>query len=128
MARDPLVIGLPSAVGPLNLTLRDDCASLTVALPASMSVPKAGEEPFYTIYVVPDFESTVDVVPQTLRASSGARITLEGLTPGNYHVYAFRRPVALEYRNSAVLSGLYGQEVALVPGSASDLVVKAGQQ
>ena len=128
LAREPLVVGLASAIAPLNLTLRDDCASLTVALPASMSVPKAGEEPFYTIYVVPDFESTVDVVPQTLRASSGARITLEGLTPGNYHVYAFRQTVALEYRNPATLAGLHGQAVALAPGSASDLVVEAGQQ
>lgn len=128
LAREPLAVGLANTVAPLNLTLRDDCASLTVALPASMSVPRAGEEPFYTIYVVPDFESTVDVVPQTLRASSGARITLEGLTPGNYHVYAFRQPVALEYRNPAALSGLHGQAVALGPGSASDLVVEAGQQ
>ena len=128
LAREPLVVGFSSATAPLNLTLRDDCASLTVALPASISVPKAGEEPFYTIYVVPDFESTVDVVPQTLRASSGARITLEGLTPGNYHVYAFRQPVALEYRNPSALSGLHGQSVALGPGSASDLVVEAVQQ
>jgi len=128
LAREPLTIGFSGVTAPLNLTLRDDCASLTVALPASMSVPRAGEEAFYTIYVVPDFESTVDVVPQTLRASSGASITLEGLTPGNYHVYAFRQPVALEYRNPAALSGLHGQGVALGPGSTSDLVVEAGQQ
>jgi Carboxypeptidase regulatory-like domain len=128
LAHEPLVLGSSGATVPLTLTLRDDCASLTLALPASMSVPAAGEEPFYTVYVVPDFESTVDVVPQTLRASSGASITLTGLTPGDYHVYAFNRPVALEYRNPAVLSGLRGQAVTLAPGAERQLVVEAGQQ
>jgi Carboxypeptidase regulatory-like domain len=128
LAHEPLVLGSSGATVPLTLALRDDCASLTLALPASMSVPAAGEEPFYTIYVVPDFESTVDVVPQTLRASSGARITLAGLTPGDYRVYAFNRPVALEYRNPAALSGLRGQAVTLGPGAEHELVVEAGQQ
>ena len=128
LAREPLLLGLSGTSAPLDLTLRDDCASLTLALPASMSVPAAGEEPFYTIYVVPDFESTTDIVPQTLRASSGARVTLAGLTPGDYHVYAFNRPVALEYRNRASLSGLRGQAVTLSPGTESELVVEAGQQ
>jgi hypothetical protein len=128
LAHEPLVLGSSGAAVPLTLALRDDCASLTLALPASMSVPAAGEEPFYMVYVVPDFESTVDVVPQTLRASSGASITLAGLTPGDYHVYAFNRPVALEYRNPAVLSGLRGQAVTLGPGAERELVVEAGQQ
>ncbi len=128
LAHEPLMLGSSGTTAPLSLTLRDDCASLTLSLPASMSVPAAGEEPFYTIYVVPDFESTVDVVPQTLRASSGARITFAGLAPGDYHVYAFNRPVALEYRNPAVLSGLHGQAVMLGPGVERELVVEAGQQ
>jgi hypothetical protein len=128
LAREPLVIGFSGTTAPLNLTLRDDCASLTIALPASMSVPAAGEEPFYTVYVVPDFESTMDVMPQTLRASSGSRVTLAGLTPGNYHVYVFNNPVALEYRNPVVLAGLRGQAVTLGPGEERELVVEAGQQ
>jgi len=128
LAREPLILGSSGIAAPLSLTLRDDCASLTLALPASMSVPAAGEEPYYTVYVVPDFESTVDVVPQTLRASSGASVTVAGLTPGDYHVYAFNQPVALEYRNPAVLSGLRGQAVTLGPGAERELVVQAGQQ
>jgi hypothetical protein len=128
LAREPLVIGFSGTTAPLNLTLRDDCASLTIALPASMSVPAAGEEPFYTVYVVPDFESTADVMPQTLRASSGSRVTLAGLSPGDYHVYVFNNPVALEYRNPVVLAGLRGQAVTLGPGEERELVVEAGQQ
>jgi hypothetical protein len=128
LAQEPLVLGAQGASVPLALALRDDCASLTLSLPASMSVPAAGEELFYTIYVVPDFESTTDVVPQTLRASTGARIALAGLTPGDYHIYAFNRPVAFEYRNPAVRAGLRGQAVSLGPGEERELVVEAGQQ
>jgi hypothetical protein len=84
-------------------------------------------EPFYTVYVVPEFASTEDVVPQTLRPSTGGRVTLSGLTPGNYHVYAFDHPVALEYRNPAVLAGLQGQAITISPGETSDLVVEVGQ-
>jgi hypothetical protein len=109
------------------LALRDDCARLTLYLPESVGL-SAGEEPYYTIYVVPDFDSTEDVVPQTLRPSTGGRITLTGLTPGNYHVYTFSRPVALEYRNPAVLAANPGQTVALTPGAEAALTLEAPQR
>ena len=127
LGREPLVVGRSGPSAPLSLTLRDDCAGLTLALPASLAGPVAGEEPFYTVYVVPDFNSTSDVVPQTLRPSSGATVTLEGLTPGGYHVYSFATPVALEYRNPEALAALPnpGQAVTLSPGTTSNLVVEA---
>jgi hypothetical protein len=76
---------------------------------------------------VPDFDSTSDVVPQTLRPSTGGTVTLTGLTPGNYHVYAFDQPVALGYRNPEALAALPnpGQAVTLSPGTTSNLVVEA---
>jgi hypothetical protein len=111
----------------LNLALRDDCATLNLSLPPAVASLTAGEEPFYTVFVVPDFDSTVDVVPQTLRPSTGAKITLSGLTPGNYHVYTFNRPAALEYRNPSALAGLSGQTVTLSPGSTSDLTLEVAR-
>ncbi len=127
LAREPLVLGISGVVPQLNLALRDDCASLTLSLPESIASLTAGEEPFYTVFVVPDFDSTIDVVPQTLRPSTGGKITVAGLTPGNYHVYGFNRPVALEYRNPAALAGLPSQTVTLAPGATSDLTVEAPQ-
>ena len=126
LAREPLVLGLSGATATLVLTLRNDCAGLTLLLPNSVGL-SAGEERSYTVYVVPDFDSTEDVVPQTLRPSTGGRITLRGLTPGNYHVYAFARPVALEYRNPAVLAALPGQAVALAPNAEAELTLEAPQ-
>ncbi len=124
LAHEPLELSAAGTTAPLVLALRDDCAQLTLSLPDSVGL-SAGEEPFYIVYVVPDFDSTEDVIPQTLRPSTGGRITLTGLTPGNYHVYAFNRPVALEYRNPTVLAALPGQAVALAPGAEAELTLEA---
>jgi hypothetical protein len=61
-----------------------------------------------------------------LRPSSGGSMTLEGLTPGAYQVYAFPSPVELEYRNPEALAALPhpGQAVTLSPGASSSLVVE----
>jgi hypothetical protein len=127
LAHEPLVLGIAGAAAPLVLALRDDCARLTLSLPGSVGLG-AGEERFYTVYAVPDFDSTEDVVPQTLRPSSGGRITLTGLTPGNYHVYTFDRPLALEYRNPEVLASLQGQAIAVAPGVETELTVEVPQR
>ena len=127
LAREPLVLTIAGTTAPLVLSLRDDCAELTLSLPGSVGL-SAGEEPFYTVYVVPDFDSTEDVVPQTLRPSTGGSVKLTGLTPGNYHVYTFDRPVALAYRDPAVLASLPGQAVTLAPGADVELTVEVPQR
>ena len=80
--------------------------------------------------MVPDFESTENAVPQTLRPSSGGTVTLEGLTPGNYHVYTSAAPVVLEYHNPAALAALptAGQAITLTPGTTSNLVLEVPAQ
>ena len=127
LAHEPLLLGIAGTAAPLVLALRDDCGRLTLSLPGSVGLG-AGEEPFYTVYAVPDFDSTEDVVPQTLRPSTGGKITLTGLTPGNYHVYTFNKPMALEYRNPAVLAALHGQAVAVAPTAETDLTVEVPQR
>jgi len=127
LAREPLVINASGAAAPVELVVRDDCAKLTLSLPLALTSISSGEEHFYTVYVVPDFDSTVDVEPLTLRPTSGSTLTLEGLTPGNYHVYTFATPLALEYRNREALASLSdpGQSVTLSPGTTANLVLEA---
>jgi hypothetical protein len=125
LAREPVTIGHAGPTVPMELVLRDDCAQLQLSLPASLSAMAAGVEPFYTVYAVPDFDSTVDVQPVTLRPSTGGAATLESLTPGSYHVYTFAGPMLLAYRNLAVLAALPGQAVTLSPGATSGLVLEA---
>lgn len=119
LAREPLVVNAGGATAPLTLTLRDDCATLTINMPPEYSTPQKGDEPAFTVYVVPDFDSTEDMAPLTVRPSSGGSIVLPKLTPGSYHVYTFAAPVEFEYRNRDVLSALpgSGQAVTLQPGS-----------
>ena len=85
-----------------------------------------GDEPNYTIYVVPDFDSTTDITPVVLRPSSGGTYVVGGLTPGSYHVYTFSSPVQLEYRNAEAMNAFAGrgQAVTLDPGGSSSLVVE----
>jgi hypothetical protein len=126
LAREPLTLSVSGSPAPLTLAVRDDCASLTLSLPPAADGSGVGEEPFYTIYVVPDFDSTADVIPQTLRPSDGGKVTLQGLTPGSYHVYAFDQPVALPYHEKAPMDALpnHGQTIELSPGQAASLVLE----
>lgn len=130
LARDPLNISPTAIPPPMELTLRDNCAQVTLQLPPSLSTFQPGDEPFYTVYLVPDFDTPVDLPPMTIHASSGANLTLEGLTPGGYHVYVFDNPVRLEYRNPAALAALaaHGQAVALSPGGNVTLVLEVRNQ
>ncbi len=130
LAREPLTIGVSGSTAPLMLNLRDDCAKLTLTLAPEAQGSGVGEEPFYTVYAVPDFDSTEDVIPQTLRPSTGAKVTLDGLTPGSYHVYAFGKPVAFAYREKAIRDALpnRGQAIDLAPGQSANLTVEAPRQ
>jgi hypothetical protein len=127
LAREPLIVGPGGASAPLTLTLRDDCAALKLSLPPSLMSLTSGEEPAFTVYVVPDFDSTVDVAQATVRPSSVDSVMLINLTPGSYHVYAFPAPVELEYRNPEALAALPnpGQAITLEPSSTTTLVLEA---
>ena len=126
LAREPLFLSPFSEAPPMELTLRDDCAKLTLTLPPALTAFLPGEELSYTVFVIPDFDSTEAVRPATLRPSSGDSLTLENLTPGEYHVYTFDEPVDLEYRNPDALAALRhpGQAVTLSPGGTSNLVLE----
>ncbi|MGC1461432.1 MAG: carboxypeptidase-like regulatory domain-containing protein [Terracidiphilus sp.] len=130
LAREPVILGLSGSAAPMQLTLRDDCASLQLSLPDTLDAIAAGEEPYFTVYAIPDFDSTSDVAPVTLRASTGGSVTLSGLTPGNYHVYTFAGAVAFAYWSRDALAALAsrGQAIALSPGATGNLVVEAPGQ
>jgi len=129
MAREPFVVAPGGSTAPLTLTLRDDCASLKVSLPGENAGIVAGEEPAYTVYVVPDADLTTDAPVATLRASTGGVHVFNNLTPGSYHVYTFTAAVNLEYHNHDALAALPtpGQQITLSPGDTGSLVVEVPQ-
>jgi hypothetical protein len=130
LAREPLNVALGASPPPMELTLRDDCAKLALTLPPALSEFLPGDEPFYTVYVVPDFDTTTDIPPVNMHASSGPTLTMEGLTPGNYHVYIFDRPVRLEYRNPEAIAALPkpGQAVTLTAGTTTNLMLEVPER
>jgi hypothetical protein len=127
LAREPLALSLAAPPPPMELALRDDCGTLDVTLPPALQGFLPGEEPFYTLYVVPDFDTVQNIPPMTMHASSGATLTLDSLTPGSYHVYFFDSPVRLEYRNPAAMAPLSnpGQQVTVSAGTTANLVLEA---
>ena len=127
MGREPLALSPTSSTPQMELTLRDDCAKLNLSLPLLASIETAGAQTNYTVYVVPDAETTATVTPSTLRAGSGATATFESLTPGSYHIYVFTEPVELEYHNPSALAHLSGQAVTLAPSSSNDVVLEVPQ-
>ncbi|HEY2861703.1 MAG TPA: carboxypeptidase regulatory-like domain-containing protein [Terracidiphilus sp.] len=128
LGREPLVVGQSGVTSQLTLTLRDDCASLTLSLPANASGLAAGEEPAYTVYVVPDFDFTTEAPSRTLRASTGPTATLNNLTPGSYRIYVFSAPVDLEYHNRESLAGFPSQSVTLAPGDTQSITLEVPAQ
>ena len=126
LAHEPLALSLTTPPPPMEFTLLDDCASLALSLPAAQSTFLPGDEPFFTVYVVPDFDTVQDIPPMTMHPSSGPTLNLDSLTPGNYHVFTFASPTHLEYRNPAALAEVpsAGQQVTLSSGAPASLVLE----
>jgi len=124
LASHPLQVDQNGSAPLVEVTLRQDCASLTLSLPMQLGALLPGVESVWTVWLVPQFNSTVDIAPVTLRASSGGIFTLKNLTPGRYRVFTFNTPAPLEYRNPDALSALTGQEITLQPGGSSTLTVE----
>ena len=126
VAREPLTLSLAAAPPPMEFTLRDDCATLALTLPPTLATFLPGDEPFYTVYLVPDFDTVQDIPPLTMHPSSGATLNLDSLTPGSYHVYVFDSAVHLEYRTPAALAALpnAGQQVTLTAGATANLMLE----
>jgi hypothetical protein len=127
LAREPLVMGPFGSSFPMTLTLRDDCASLALSLPDTQASITAGDEHFFTVWVIPDFDSTADIDPVTLRPSTGGSATVVNLTPGDYHVYTFPGSVEFAWRNPDALRAMSSraQAITLSPSASANLQVEA---
>jgi hypothetical protein len=130
LAREPLVIGSSGSSLSMQLTLRDDCASLQVSLPDSQTSVTAGVEMYYSVYVIPDFDSTAEVQRVTLRPSTGGSTTISNLPPGNYHVYTFPGFTEFAYLNRDALQAMssHAQAITLSPSATASLEVEVPAQ
>jgi hypothetical protein len=122
----PLVVGAGGASAPIEITLRDDTATLDGTV---SPIPPTGGEPnpygagvFVFCYPI---ESEVGRLVQGFAGVDG-KFSIENLPPGRYLVLAFSTPNQnLEYRNQEVLRQYEskGTIVSLEPGQKAEVNV-----
>lgn len=124
--REPIVSNPSGSHPPIDLQLRNDCAQLTLTLPSAATADSPGVLPHYTVYVVPDFETTEEAAVREVSAPELPRVVLKWLTPGAYRVYTFAEPVELPYLDSAAMAAmqLTSQSITLAPGDKAELTLE----
>ena len=126
LAHTPWTAG-PSGTGQeIDVTVRTDCAKLTLQLPSRVMSALPGEDSGFFFYVIPAFDYSGDLREGRLQVSGIATVDLNDLTPGTYRVFAFTAPRAIEFQNPEAMDRLagQGQEVTLEPGGSATLVVE----
>jgi hypothetical protein len=129
LAERPLIIGPGGTSPPIEIVLRNDSASLSIA--SNQSAAAGNDISSAYISIVPEF-ATEWQPPPYLQLTQGTTY-LSGLPPGTYRVFAFDEPHTLEYNNPEAMR-LYagkGQTVTIAPsGSAQvslDVISTASQ-
>ncbi|MBV8708791.1 MAG: carboxypeptidase regulatory-like domain-containing protein, partial [Acidobacteriaceae bacterium] len=122
LLREDLTVVNGSAQGaPIEVSLRDDCATLTLAADASPGVN-------VNFLLVPN---SVSMQPRVMSVGSGS-LSIPGLTPGEYTVYALSDISDLEYANPEAMRKFSGQKVTLGPGETAkmqlNLITNGGSQ
>jgi hypothetical protein len=104
LLREDLVVSAGSAVPPIEVTVAEDTGSLTLkSLPADPGVQVG-------IVIVPD---SAPGRPRMIGLYSGNELTVSGLAPGDFEVFAFEDLEEVEYMNPEVL-GQYASQAAHV--------------
>jgi hypothetical protein len=91
----PLVIAAGSDAQPIEVTLRDDAASLRGNVKLQAADPRA------RVLVVPEHRVTQFLQPLPLDRDGGFQ--LRNLAPGDYEIFAFDRLDGIEYQNREAL-------------------------
>jgi|SRR5579875_838861 len=114
LLQNDLVVLPGSQPQPINLVLRNDCATLQVSVHS--------EDPSARSFVllVP---SSRAILPITMQLEPGASATLGNLSPGEYQVYAFSNIDGLEYANPEVMREYSGQQLTLAPNQHANVTV-----
>jgi hypothetical protein len=128
LLREPLRVATGSVPQPIEVTLRDDFATLTIHVPAAdpaQPPPADATQVFLLVIPLDRLEAQSFVV--SWQDTMQNQYTLPGLPPGRYLALAARHQIAqdLEFRNEDVLRGLLskGAVVTLSPSQKADVQV-----
>jgi Carboxypeptidase regulatory-like domain len=107
LLRDDLTVGASGSLPPIDVTLRDDGATLTGALTQNGRAAVGG-----VVIYSQDYPER----SQLTRTSNTGSFAFTGLAPGTYQVLAVGNPDALEFRNPAVMQDYLGRSTLVTLG------------
>ncbi len=115
----PLTIASGGAVAPIQITLRDDSANLTVKVMQDGQPATGG-----AVLVIPAAHPSETDYPRLW--DGGNQLTVSGLAPGDYRVYAFDSVENLEYANPEAMRAFaaQSQQVTLEPNGSTNVTLE----
>lgn len=114
LLRDYLVVGSGEESQPISMSMRSDCATLSLKLQS--------EDPARQAFVVVVSSSPV-AEPYLQPIGNGFSVALT-LSPGSYRVFTFSNIEGLEWANAEALTGYPSQSVDLDPGQKTEITVQ----
>jgi len=112
LARDPLVIGPGATTAPIEVTLRDDTATIAAQLSTASVDPQtgtasSGEQKDIYVYAIPLFASSTPIRMSGFQGSG--QVSISGLAPGSYRVIAFDAPQEIDFHSPEGLAKYAGE-------------------
>ncbi len=123
LLQNALTVALDGSASPIDVTLRDDTASLSASLASSLLPSSStGAHPPIYLQLLPQ---SGPAVARTDGFASDGTVTVSNLPPGSYLAFASTSRAQIEYRNPSVLAALSGktQTVNLDPGGTAHLTI-----
>lgn len=114
LTREDLIVAAGSQPQPINATLRDDCASLQVAVRSPNQNAQA------SVLLI---SASRSFRPVSTQIDSSASYVFTGLRPGEYQVYALSSIDGLEYANPEAMRDYSGQQITLAPNQRASITL-----
>ena len=114
LTREDLTVAPGSQPQPINVTLRDDCAALQVAVRSENQAVKP------TVILIPASRA---MEPISMQLDPAGSYTFVNLSPGEYQVFAFSSINGLEYANPGAMREFSGQQMTLTPNQRASVTL-----
>jgi hypothetical protein len=122
LLQNALTVSPDGSAGPIEVTLRDDTATLSASLASNLISPGQTAHPPIHLELIPESEAAVE---RSVVFAADGTATLSGLPPGSYLAFASTANHQVEYRNPTVMAQFSGkgQTVTLNPGGTAHVTI-----
>jgi hypothetical protein len=122
LLENPLTVAPDGSASPIDVTLRDDTASLSAALASSLQPTSQGAHPQLYLQLIPQ---SGPALARTIPFAADGTANLSSLPPGSYLALASTSRRQIEYRNPTVIAAFAGkgQTVSVEAGGTAHITV-----